>query len=244
MAHGAVCFHTKCFNSIVACTAGLALFHGLHAHLGRAVAVDAVQGGVAGIALVTADMFCMLEAHIARAFDVVVFVPGWMAGGTFVNAKGFLAVMAGAAGLAACHLIHGHRLVFAGCEKPGMAAAAIRGAGQMFLVTEVCRAGCFNLVNNLLHTVAACTFLDRESLGAVVAGTAGFTLLHIRHCGAGRTLHCKDGVMTCLAVMIHTLNCNMSLMAEEYFARIFRIVGDILDVHGTGGHTEQQNYHN
>ena len=189
-------------------------------------------------------MFCMLEAHIACASDVVVFVSGRMAGGAFVDAKGFLAVVAGAAGLAAFHLSHGHRLVFAGREQPGMAGSAIRGAGQMFLMTEVCRAGCFYLVDNLLHTVAACAFLDRESLGAVVAGAAGFTLLHIRHCGAGRTLHSKDAVMTCLAAMIHTLYCNMSLMAEEYFARIFRVIGDILDIHGTGGHTEQQNYHN
>jgi hypothetical protein len=100
-------------------------------------------------------------------------------------------------------------------------------------MAESDRSGLFYPVGDLFDLVAPGAFYQGKILGAVMAGTAGFPLFHLRH---GVVARCQfTALMACLATEICSgpgFFPQMGLVAEHHLSRIPGCEGYILEIHG------------
>ncbi len=160
--------------------AGCAVFHLFHRRLvGPALRLK--QVGVAFIAAEHVDVSSVRENHISGVFVFVENIAG-MAGRTVAgHAKRGITVMAGAAGRAVRHRLHGGMVaVVAWLEKVRVALFATEHP-DMNLVAERNLADTLGLDHNVAGVTLDAVPGHAEGLPSVVASTAGSASLHRFH---------------------------------------------------------------
>ena len=166
----------------MASPAGFAVFHVCHRRLvGPALRLK--QVGVAFIAAEHVDVGRVRENHITVILVLVEDIAG-MAGRTVAAyAKRGVTVMAGAAGRAVCHRLHGGMVaVVAWLEKVRVALFATEHP-DMNLVAEHHIADLFGLDRNIASVTGDAVAGHAESLPPIVTSPAGPALLHQFHGG-------------------------------------------------------------
>lgn len=220
------------FLVAVAGTAGLAAFHLLHSYSGGASG-SAEYFRMAFTATVHLGMNLVAEWHItgilggeSQLFDGVAFAAGRQ-GERF---SAFI-IVAGAAGFALFHLGHGDVLIGAGRENRWMAGRAILEACQVDLVAEAGGTGSLHLVGDFLYQMAAGALLQFESAAAIMAGAAGFALIHVGHRVMDALLfHLEYCVVARLAIVLYARFLQMLFVTEDYLTCIFGVIRDITQV--------------
>lgn len=109
VAFGAVLYR-ECFFRVVAGAAGFTLFHGSHADP-LVFMVWLIQGRMTLAAICNFHMLVMTEKGRPGLLDFIGNILDRMAGDTLIKTKGFFIIMAGTAGLALFHLLHGKSFV-------------------------------------------------------------------------------------------------------------------------------------
>lgn len=214
----AILLDGECILAVMTDAAGLPLLHVIHG-----IAAVAVPGNedlvVAVIAAVDAEM------EIVTEYGTGVPEPDLLDGMAFVaaplNGEGRLAVMTGAAGIAALHLCHGEPLRIGACREDAVVTlVALEESGVEF-VAESDRTGFLyfqlDLLGRLVTPVAGP--LDGEGEDVVMAGAAGTILFHFRHGVAPVfAVRRKEGVVT-IAAAVHlqvTRVGEAGISLEEY----------------------------
>ena len=171
---------SKCGIAVVAGPAGFAVFHIFH---GRSVgtALRLEQIGMAFVAAKHIDVSRVRENHIAVILVFVENITGMAAGTVAGHAKRGITVMAGAAGRAVCHRIHGGMVAVAPrLEKVGMALLATKHIDMNF-VAEHGIADAFGLDRDIASVTGDTVAGNAESLPPVVTSSAGPASLHQFH---------------------------------------------------------------
>lgn len=150
---------------------------------------------------------------------------------TLVNIKGLFAVVAGTTGFTFFHVSHGNSRILAGFVQLCMARGAVFDLDQVIFVTEWCRAGFLDLIDDFLDLVTFAALMGIKGLLSVVAGAAGLALVHISHgialfgliaCMTGGTTEGRSSALILLGKVL--------LVAENNCTSIFCAVADIFQV--------------
>ena len=145
------------------------------------------------------------------------------------DGKGILAVVAGAAGSAFGHVSHGRLAGYNLVRECFGVAVFARVCLSMEGMTEGCRSCTFERKGNVLgfeSFVATVTVGGyREGLLAVVAGSAGFSFLHLIH--GDRFFLAGDNIAIVAALAGSTCLDNVYLMTENGISQSFDPVGYI-----------------
>ena len=111
----------------------------------------------------------MTEMCGTGRFHLVRYFLNRMTAGTFIESKGFLAVMAGTARFSLFHGGHAHTRVFTCFEKCVVACAAFAVFLQMNSMFKQHRPGFLYLEGNVLDLVAGYAFCQSKGPFAIVA---------------------------------------------------------------------------
>jgi hypothetical protein len=209
---------------------GFGRLHLLHGHP-LVLCRGKVELDMAVAALVHARVKFVAEFDIPRILQLEIDILDRMTFGAFFRLERFFAVMTEAAGLPFFHLSHRYRLLRSHIVNLGVT----RGAGisaQMLLVAEGDRSGLFDFDRDVPDLVALNAIIETEGSLAVVAGTTGFPLFHVRHGESGTDLgpEVKNGIVAGLAVVLDTLFFEMLGVVEYHLAEIGDVEGDIFDI--------------
>jgi len=144
----AIVLYGECRLAVVAGTTGLASTHLFHVVAFAFLMIRNENTGVTIAATVHGRMGGVRKGCITIIYfegDVM----GWVAGtAVIINGKGFGAVMAGAAGFAFTHIVHGECRIFTAYDIKNLVVAEGTFFSQSFKVIEVAevdRASCFDV---------------------------------------------------------------------------------------------------
>ncbi len=117
-------------------------------------------------------MKCMAEFSRGYWWRVVGQLRTAMAIAAFVDRKRLFAIMTSTAGLPFIHLSHRYGRVVSGFIQPAVTRGTILYLCKVLFVTERCRAGFFNLVDDIFHLMTFTAFMRIKGLFAVMTGAA------------------------------------------------------------------------
>jgi hypothetical protein len=238
---------TESAIAIMAGTAGLAVFHLLHAGLVTVrlgfedVRMALIAAKRIGMHIMTEKDFADRALHGDRACTRMTITA------VTIYTKGAVSVMAGTTRLALFHFFHANLVAVALRQKKiGVTFVAAKHVG-VNVVTEHDFFG-NTVVNFHITGVAGGTVsTNTESFSVIMTKTAGFAAFHLRH-GEGRTLlgdNVKGFIVTGRAILADGLHLHMGKVAKLYLAyRVSLQVDFILDPTTVQNGRESHHYKN
>jgi len=226
-----VTLYAKSILRIVAGTARFSLFHLRHGEV-FCSRLEGEQFGVAVGAFIHAKVEFMAEFGISGfglESNVTWFETGMAFFAVATGGKCIFAVVASAARFAFVHITHGEMLCSGfEWEDLGVAVFTAVNAG-VESVAECCAADSLGFEGDILWchslvTLAAVTCY-REGLCAVMAGAAGLSFFHLRHCYAA--ILAGDDFAVVAAFTFAAGFGNMHRMAEHGLGCTFNLVGNV-----------------